>query len=71
VNKEKKVVDVNTLAIFLGEDHLGEPALKEDATTIITTDTGFKRLCKRVNLNYINPVPIDVLKRFREWDQNL
>jgi len=46
-------------------------ALQEGASAIITTDTDFERLCKRVNLNYINPVPIDVLKRFREWDQNL
>jgi len=46
-------------------------ALQEGASAIITTDTDFERLCKRVNLNYINPVPIDVLKRFREWGQNL
>lgn len=46
-------------------------ALQEGASAIITTDTDFERLCKRVNLNYINPVPIDVLKRFREWAQNL
>jgi len=46
-------------------------ALQEGASAIITTDTDFERLCKRVNLNYINPVPINVLKRFREWDQNL
>lgn len=46
-------------------------ALQEGASAIITTDTDFERLCKRVNLNYINPVPIDVLKRFKELDQNL
>jgi len=46
-------------------------ALQEGASAIITTDTDFERLCKRANLNYINPVPIYVLKRFREWDQNL
>jgi len=46
-------------------------ALQENATAIITTDTDFEKLCKRVNLNYINPVPTDVLKRFKEWDQNL
>ena len=46
-------------------------ALQENATAIITTDTDFEKLCKRVNLYYINPVPTDVLKRFKEWDQNL
>lgn len=46
-------------------------ALQEGASAIITTDTDFEKLCKRVNLNYINPVPTDVLKRFREWGQDL
>lgn len=46
-------------------------ALQENATAIITTDTDFEKLCKRVNLHYINPVPTGVLKRFKEWDQNL
>lgn len=46
-------------------------ALQEGASAVITTDTDFERLCKRVNLNYINPVPTGILKRFKEWNQNL
>lgn len=46
-------------------------ALQEGASAIITTDTDFERLCKRVKLNYINPVPTNILKRFKEWNQNL
>lgn len=44
-------------------------ALQEGATAIITTDTDFERLCKRLKLRYINPVPLDVLKHFKEWNQ--
>lgn len=40
-------------------------ALQEDANAIITTDTDFERLCKRVGLEYNNPVPSEVLKRFK------
>lgn len=43
-------------------------ALQENAKAIITTDTDFERLCPHVGLEYINPVPIEVLKRFK--DQN-
>lgn len=46
-------------------------ALQEGASGIITTDTDFQRLCKHVELNYINPVPMNILKRFKEWNQNL
>ena len=41
-------------------------ALQEDANGILTTDTDFERLCKRVGLAYNNPVPKNVLKRFKE-----
>lgn len=41
-------------------------ALQEGANAIITTDTDFERLCKHVELEYVNPVPKEVLKRFRE-----
>jgi len=42
-------------------------ALQENASTIITTDTDFEKLCKRTRLRYINPVPAKVLKQFKEW----
>jgi len=42
-------------------------ALQENATAIITTDTDFQGLCPRLGLKYINPVPAEVLKRFKKW----
>jgi len=44
-------------------------ALQEDAKAIITTDTDFEQLCKNVGLEYVNPVPIEVLKRFKEQNK--
>lgn len=44
-------------------------AQQESAKSIITTDTDFERLCKRLKLGYQNPVPDDVLKRFKAWTQ--
>jgi predicted nucleic acid-binding protein len=44
-------------------------ALQEEATSIITTDTDFERLCKRQGLEYHNPVPANMLKRFKQWTQ--
>lgn len=41
-------------------------ALQEGANAIITTDTDFERLCRRVKLEYLNPVPMEVLRRFKE-----
>nr|MDO8134019.1 PIN domain-containing protein [Candidatus Njordarchaeum guaymaensis] len=41
-------------------------ALQEHASAIITTDTDFERLCKHIGIEYVNPVPLEVLKRFRE-----
>jgi predicted nucleic acid-binding protein len=41
-------------------------ALQEGANGIITTDVDFERLCEHVELEYVNPVPLEVLKRFRE-----
>ena len=40
-------------------------ALQEGANAIITTDTDFERLCKRVKLEYLNAVPAEVLRRFK------
>jgi predicted nucleic acid-binding protein len=41
-------------------------ALQEKAKGIVTTDTDFERLCKHAGLDYVNPVPREVLKRFKE-----
>jgi predicted nucleic acid-binding protein len=41
-------------------------ALQEGAKSIVTTDTDFERLCGAVGLEYVNPVPRKVLKRFKE-----
>ena len=39
-------------------------AKQEKATSILTTDTDFDKLCKKIGLNYENPVPLDILKKF-------
>jgi predicted nucleic acid-binding protein len=39
-------------------------AKQENATSILTTDTDFDKLCKKVGLNYENPIPLDILKTF-------
>jgi len=44
-------------------------ALQEQAGAIITTDTDFERLCKHVGLQYINPVPLEVLRHFKEQNK--
>jgi predicted nucleic acid-binding protein len=41
-------------------------ALQENAKGIVTTDTDFEKLCEKVGLEYVNPVPKEVLKRFKE-----
>jgi len=42
-------------------------AKKTNATGIITTDTDFENLCKNENLQYINPVPKNILKKFSQY----
>jgi predicted nucleic acid-binding protein len=44
-------------------------ALQEKAIGILTTDTDFESLCRRVGLTYNNPVPREVLKRFKEQNK--
>ncbi len=44
-------------------------AIQENATAIITTDTDFQKLCKSVNIEYINPIPKEVLEHFEKWAQ--
>ncbi len=39
-------------------------AKQEKATSILTTDTDFEKLCKKIDLNYENPIPLDILKKF-------
>jgi hypothetical protein len=43
--------------------------LQEKAAGIVTTDTDFEKLCKHVGLRYYNPVPNEVLKRFKEQNK--
>ena len=45
-------------------------ALQERANAILTTDTDFKRLCGRVKLEYVNPVPKSVLNKFGAWNKH-
>ena len=42
-------------------------ALRNGASTIMTTDTDFQRLCQRKKLKYVNPVPKQVLEKFAGW----
>ena len=42
-------------------------ALRNGASTIMTTDTDFQRLCQRKKLRYVNPVPREVLEKFADW----
>lgn len=44
-------------------------ALHNKANTIMTTDTGFQRLCQRKGLRYANPVPRAVLEKFVGWKE--
>ena len=39
-------------------------AKQENATSILTTDTHFDKLCKKIGLSYENPIPPDILKSF-------
>jgi predicted nucleic acid-binding protein len=40
-------------------------ALQENASSIITTDTDFEKLCNHLGLKYFNAVPKDVLRHFK------
>lgn len=42
-------------------------ALKHEATSVLTTDGAFEPLCKEVGLDYENPVPREVLKKFQAF----
>jgi predicted nucleic acid-binding protein len=45
-------------------------ALQENASSIITTDTDFENLCNHTGLKYLNPVPKEILKRFKEQNKS-
>jgi len=42
-------------------------AIKNNARGIITTDTDFKKLCQALKLQYVNPVPENILKKFHKF----
>jgi len=42
-------------------------ALKSGSSGIVTTDTDFEKICKFLNLEYINPVPLEALKKFKAF----
>ena len=42
-------------------------AKQTNASSIITTDTDFERLCRQVGLKYENPVPARILKKFKDY----
>jgi hypothetical protein len=44
-------------------------ALQEKASGIVTTDTYFEKLCRQTGLMYFNPVPKEVLSRFKEQNK--
>jgi predicted nucleic acid-binding protein len=44
-------------------------ALQEKAVGIVTTDTDFEHLCEFKGLEYINPVPKEVLKSFKQQNK--
>lgn len=44
-------------------------AMQENASAIITTDTDFQKLCKRLNLEYINPIPKRGVETLQKWMQ--
>jgi predicted nucleic acid-binding protein len=39
-------------------------AKQKEANSILTTDTDFKGLCKKVGLHYEKPLPLEILRKF-------
>jgi len=39
-------------------------AKQENTTSILTTDTDFEKLCKKIGLKYENPIPHEILETF-------
>lgn len=54
-----------SLAHDVYDTHLLALAMENGAGGLLTTDMDFHRLCSRVGLEYENPVPRAVLKKFR------
>ena len=44
-------------------------ALQEKAISIITTGTDFEKICNHLDIEYVNPVPKEILKRFKEQNR--
>lgn len=44
-------------------------ALQEKAASVVTTDTDFEKLCNHMGIKYVNPVPREVLRRFKEQNK--
>ncbi len=44
--------------------------LEMNASTIMTTDRDFQRLCSIKKLEYLNPVPSRILESFHAWPKN-
>jgi len=42
-------------------------AMDHGGTALLTTDRDFRTLCKKVDLDYENPVPDEVLRRFEAF----
>ena len=42
-------------------------AMDHGATSVLTTDRDFRTLCRKVGLQYENPVPDGVLRRFEDF----
>ena len=42
-------------------------ALQENAKRILTTDTGFEKICDKIEVDYENPVPLEILEKFQNY----
>ncbi len=45
-------------------------AVQEKASAIVTTDRDFEKLCKNLDLTYLNPVPSKVFRHLKEWNRS-
>ena len=45
-------------------------AVQEKASAIVTTDSDFEKLCRDLNLTYLNPVPSEVFRHLKEWGRS-
>lgn len=45
-------------------------AMDHEASALVTTDRDFRTLCRKVDLEYENPVPDEVLRRFEAFPRS-